>query len=109
MTPIEEYVLRNGGWVQAAELVRLFNIRPRDLRSRHDKPGICSDFAISSNDGFKHVLNASSDEWTEFENRIRAHATAELKRVKQLRKTRLNLAFPKRVHIFETTGQGLLI
>lgn len=110
MTPIEEHLLRHGGWVSASELARLFDLRERDLRSRHDKPGICSDFAISGNDGFKHVLNATPAEWTQFEERLRAHATSELRRVKNLRRVRLNLSFPRSSHIFETkTGQGLLI
>jgi hypothetical protein len=110
MTAIEEHLLANGGWVSAAELARLFNVKERELRSRDEKPGICSSFAISGNCGFKHVRHATATEWSHFESRMRSHAIAELVRVKNLRAARGRQTTPAPRHAFETTtGQGLLI
>lgn len=105
MNAIEEYLLRRGGWVSAAELARLFSVKQRELRTRDDKPGLCSNFAISGNAGFKHVRKATDQEWRHFEARLRAHGIAELARVKRLRIARQDRPQSR----FETaTGQGLL-
>lgn len=110
MNWIEEYLLADGGWVSAYELARLFNITERELRSRNDKPGICSHFAISGNNGFKHVKHASDVEWSRFESRLRSHAISELIRVKHLRAARRRQTASTSQHVFETsTGQGILI
>jgi hypothetical protein len=110
MTSIEEHLLQDGGWVSAAELARLFNVTERDLRTRNEKPGICSDFAISGNCGFKHIRHATHAEWTHFESRMRSHAISELVRVKSLRAARHRQTASTPQHIFETTtGQGLLL
>lgn len=85
MTSIERHLLNHGGWVSVAELCRLFQIRARDLRTRDETPGICSDFAISGNAGLKHIDNATEGEWKHFESRLRSHGIGELQRVKRLR------------------------
>jgi hypothetical protein len=82
---IERYLLDRAGWVSTDELCQAFGLRDgRVLRSVGDSPGLCSGFAISGNDGFKHVENATSAEWLRFKHRLRRHGIAELVRVHKL-------------------------
>lgn len=81
---IEEYLIKRGGWVKAAELEEAFGIRERALRQLGKKPGLCTDFAISLSDkGFKHISLATTAEWLHARNAERRAAIARLRRVKR--------------------------
>ncbi len=83
---IEEYLLEapGDGWVKSKILCARFGIHDRQLRKVGDQPGLCSDFAISSDRGFKHVTKASKGEYLRFKHRLRKHAIAEMVRVRNL-------------------------
>jgi hypothetical protein len=75
---IEKHLLEAHGWVTAASLAMTFGIGERALRAINGKPGLCSEFAISGNKGFKHVQYATDAEFTRADRRVRKHAIGEL-------------------------------
>lgn len=86
---IERYLLDRADWVSTEELCRVFALQDdRPLRSIGDTPGLCSEFAISGNQGFKHIAMASQEEWLHFKHRVRKHGIAELVRVRKLDRRR---------------------
>jgi hypothetical protein len=87
---IEQYLLTapGEGWVKSAELCERFAIVERQLRGMGDKPGLCSEFAISGDKGFKHVQTASKSEYRRFKHRMRKHAISELVRTRNLDRLR---------------------
>ena len=85
---IEDYLFYHGDWVATENLVYVFNIDPRQLRSNGSQPGLCSDFAISGPRGFRHILKCTDQEWNFFEARIRTHGLSELHRVSVLKQKR---------------------
>lgn len=91
---IDEFLLRQGGWVDSDALCLVFHVDPRELRATGDTPGLCSSFAISGPRGFRHIHNATEEEWHHFESKMRKHGIAELVRVKNLRQKR-NTAKPQ--------------
>ncbi len=104
---IELYLLMKADWVSSRELCQRFNVSERKFRSSNGHAGLCSDFAISGDKGFKHVRHATASEFDDFVSRIRSHGIAELTRVRVLRQTRSNIqsghpAFEK------FSGQGML-
>lgn len=106
---IEAHLLERRGWVTGAELQKEFGISDRALRALDGKPGLCSEFAISGNKGFKHVKYASDDEFTRADKRVRKHAIGELigARLRKRYRQRLLTAPPKPV--FErATGQAVM-
>lgn len=87
-TEIESFLRRRGEWVATDELCLIFHVEPRELRTREDKPGLCSDFAISGPRGFRHIAACTDAEWRQFAERIHAHGAAELRRISTLRMKR---------------------
>jgi len=88
---IEQYLLTapGEGWVKGSELAKRFDLRSdRVLRKVGDQDGLCSDFAISSDKGFKHITRASTREWLAFKHRMRNHAIAEMVRTRNLDRRR---------------------
>lgn len=82
---ISEFLFKCSGWVRARELASIFNCDERELRGdlsplRH--------VAISGNDGYKHIMNATNDEFAHWKNRIRGHALSELNRVSIMERIR---------------------
>ena len=116
---VEKYLLDRGDWVSTAELCSAFGLPDdRPLRQIGEMPGLCSGFAISGNNGFKHVALATRFEWLHFKHRVRRHGIGELVRVRDLDRRRQNVVRhilrpppnPARaLLIFERdTGQALL-
>jgi len=99
---IEAWLLAQRGWVDSDALCVVFHVDARELRATGDAPGLCSHFAISGPRGFRHIANATEEEWIHFHARMRAHGINELRRVKALRlrraaalaKPQLELALP---------------
>jgi len=85
---IEAYLLADRGWVPCRKIETLFDVRERALRGLDGRPGLCSDFAISSNKGLKHVTLASRAEWLHCKHRLRRHGINELVRVSTLDRRR---------------------
>ena len=87
---IEQYLLSapGEGWAKSAELCDRFGISERQLRKVGSQDGLCSDFAISSDKGFKHIARASTREWLAFKHRMRGHAIAEMVRTRNLDRRR---------------------
>ena len=85
---IEVFLERRKCWVTADELCLIFHVEPRELRTREGQPGLCSVFAISGPQGFRHIHHCTDEEWEQFRNRMRGHAISELTRVSNLRKKR---------------------
>ena len=106
---IERFLLERRGWVTASELEKEFGINDRALRALDGKPGLCSEFAISGNKGFKHVRYATDTEFDRSYQRSRKHAIGELigARLRKRYRQRLLTAPPKPV--FErSTGQAVM-
>ena len=87
---IETYLLKASGWVSASVLAVEFQVDEREFRSTDGKPGLLSGFAISGNQGFRHVKLCTAEEWDRFYWRIRRHGIGELVRVRRLRDARRN-------------------
>jgi hypothetical protein len=108
-TKIEQFLFANPRWVKSEELAERFGIRPRVLRALGEKPGICSEFAISSDKGFKHVKHATESEFLHFYRRVRRHAIAELVGARRRRRYRERLLTEKPPPLHETvTGQEVM-
>lgn len=114
MTPlakqIEKHLLEAKGWVPAWQLMQTFGIGERGLRAIDGKPGLCSEFAISGNKGFKHVQYASDAEFTRADRRVRKHAIGELigARLRRRYRNRLIESKPPPMHE-KATGQGVML
>ena len=110
-TEIEGYLLDARRWVPAAELCERFEVPERGLRALGDQPGLCSLFAISGDQGFKHVAHATDQEFDRAYARLRSHGLAELVRARRLKRRRAELhakvTRPPAV-VEKTTGQVLL-
>jgi len=106
---IEQFLLANHRWVKSEELCDRFGIRPRELRALGDRPGLCSEFAISGDKGFKHVRHATAEEFNRAYRRARQHGIAELIGARRRRnyRNRLLAEKPKPVHEL-ATGQGVM-
>jgi hypothetical protein len=112
---IESYLLTvpGEGWVKSAEICDRFALRnDRALRGVGDSPGLCSDFAISSDKGFKHITRATTREWLAFKHRMRNHAIAEMVRTRNLDRRRAQVirTVARPAFTFQKdTGQGVLL
>ncbi len=103
---IEAHLLAARGWVSSERLCELFNLaNDRPLRAHGDKPGLCSDYAISGKRGFRHVAHATQEEFESATGRKRRHALSELVHVRRLRANR-QLALQR---FDPATGQGVLL
>jgi len=111
---IEQYLLTapGEGWVKSAALCERFAIAERQLRKVGDQDGLCSDFAISSDKGFKHIARASTREWLAFKHRMRNHAIAEMVRTRNLdrRRSQVIRTIQRPAFTFQKdSGQGVLL
>lgn len=106
---IELFLLERRAWVSCAEICARFNVPERSLRQDGAKPGLCTEFAISSSThGLKHIAYASTEEWLHAKHTLCREAFARLRRVKSLRAVRARTATIERAGLFEPdTGQGL--
>lgn len=106
---IEAYLLEQRAWVPVGLICQRFGLKERRLRGLDGKPGLCSEFAISSDHGLKHVAVATTAEWIEFKHRLRKHGINELIRVASLGKRRAQVTRQTRCFVSEKdSGQGLL-
>jgi hypothetical protein len=88
---IEQYLLDapGEGWVKGSEIAARFDLRSdRVLRKVGDAPGLCTEFAISGNKGFKHIDRATPGEFDEYYCRERKHNIAGLVTLRQKRNRR---------------------
>ena len=85
---VDAFLLSRQGWVSASVLCEKFYLHPRELRASEGKPGICSNFAISGNAGFRHINCCTDAEWEAFRERLTAHGLAEIDRVTTLQSKR---------------------
>lgn len=106
---IEKHLLEARGWVKSFDLQIKFGVGERQLRALDGKPGLCSEFAISGNKGFKHVRYATDAEFTRSYQRARKHAIAELvgARLRKRYRERLVSVKPPPAHE-RATGQGVM-
>lgn len=107
---IERFLLERGDWVKADEICARFGVDERRLRQMYDRPGLCTAFAISlSNQGFKHVALATTEEWLHAKHAAKREAIARLRRIKTWQANRRSTAtICKRLLIEIDTGQILL-
>ncbi len=106
---IEKHLLEARGWVTSWELQSKFGIAERAFRALDGKPGLCSEFAISGNKGFKHVQYATDAEFERSYQRARKHAIAELVGARLRKRYRDRLIAPKPPPVHErATGQGVM-
>jgi len=111
---IENHLLAapGNGWIKSSELCSLFDIKERQLRAVGDRSGLCSDFAISGDKGFKHVSRATPAEFLRCKHRLRRHAIAELVRARNLDRLRAQSIRTIKRPAFtyqKDTGQGVLL
>jgi len=88
---IESYLLSapGSGWVKGKELAKHFDLRSdRALRKMGNKPGLCTEFAISGNKGLKHIDRATPGEFREYYARERKHSLSALVTLRQKRTRR---------------------
>jgi hypothetical protein len=114
MSSIEHYLLLRDRWVPASEITSTLHVDERDLRARDGKPGLCSNFAISGRQGYKHVKYATEEEWAACDAHLRSHSIAQLERLANLRTCReahLNNTHSTEAqgHTFDRAGQGQLL
>jgi len=89
-TAIAAYLLRAPGWVSASGLAAVFGVDKRAFRQTKDKPGLCTECAISNTKrGYKHFLNATQDEFLHHYRAQRKHAIREMIRVRNQSRERL--------------------
>jgi hypothetical protein len=106
---IEAFLLDNHRWVKSDEICQKFEVRPRQLRALDDQPGLCSEFAISGDKGFKHVAHATPDEFHRSYRRSRKHGIAELIGARRRRRYRERLLIEKPPPLHErVTGQAVM-
>lgn len=106
---IEEWLLERADWVAAAEIETAFGVKERELRATDGAPGLCTAFAISGNRGYRHVENATNEEFAHFYARERGGGIGRLVRARRLKRRRENVLVPKPSPPPETVaGQYLL-
>lgn len=108
---IELHLLRAGGWVPGSTLALLFDVSERELRRDGNRPGLCSGFAIShTRRGFRHVKNATAEEFEEADRRVRKHARSEFYGAQQRKRYRARLLTepPPEPAIEIATGQAVM-
>jgi hypothetical protein len=111
---IEQYLLiaPGDGWVKGSDLAARFDLRSdRVLRKVGDHPGLCTEFAISGNKGFKHIARATTSEFDEYYSRERQHNISGLVTLRQKRNRRHAILKSVRRPEFtceKDTGQGVL-
>lgn len=106
---IEAFLVSQHRWVKSDELCQRFGIRERALRAIDGKPGLCSEFAISGDKGFKHVKHATDDEFRRADQRSRKHAIGEFVSARLRRRYRQRLLSVRPPPIHEaTTGQVVM-
>jgi hypothetical protein len=114
MTPlaesIENFLLTERRWVSAEELSARFGVRDRQLRDdrQSGRLGLCTEFTISGNEGYKHFRNATDAEFERFAARNDSHSFRQLNRTLRLRRARES-ARTGQPPFEKFTGQGLLI
>lgn len=112
---IEQYLLTapGDGWVKGAEIAARFDLRSdRVLRKVGDAPGLCTEFAISGNKGFKHIARASKSEFDDYYARERQHNISGLVTLRQKRRRRETIIKTIKHPSFQfhkDTGQGVLL
>jgi hypothetical protein len=108
---IEGYLLRAGGWVSSRDLQLVFGISERALRRDGNQPGLCSEFAISGVKGFRHVKNATDEEFSESYRRARKHGIGELvgARKRKAYRERLLTTPPPEPVLEIATGQAVML
>lgn len=112
-TKIEAYLFEREGWVLAAELEERFDVNERAFRSTGRRPGLCSEFAISGDKGFRHIAHATDAEFSRCYTRLRGHGLGELVHARKLLRKRYAVCTVRAsapVFTFErATGQGVLV
>lgn len=108
---IEIFLLANNQWISTQTLCDRFQINERSLRASGNQPGLCTDFAISGNKGFKHIRHATFEEYQSAHKRILSHLRHEAARLRSWRIARHNQVTKAQTSFtFEKhTGQGLLL
>jgi hypothetical protein len=109
---IEAFLLEARDWVPGKVLCAQFEINERQLRQVGDQSGLISDFAISSDKGFKHVSKASRTEYLRFKHRLHRHGISELRRVRGLDQRRSNTTKTIKRPAFKferDNGQGVFL
>lgn len=107
---IEAYLLENPRWIKSEEICSRFDIRQRQLRALGDRPGLCSEFAISGDKGFKHVRHATAEEFNRSYRRSRTHGINELVGARRRKRYRDRLLTSKPPPMHErSTGQAVML
>ncbi len=109
---IENHLLQVGCWVTSAEICERFDVSERQLRQVGSRAGLCSEFAISGDKGFRHVEKATPAEWRRFKHRLRKHAIGELVRTMNLdkRRNQVTRQIRRPAYTYQPdTGQGVLL
>ena len=88
---IERWMLHTHLWSGCDHIAVLFGTRKRNLRQRGSKPGLCSDYAISSDLGLKHVTRATVEEYREWRHAEWRHVFARIRRLRKMDKRRRNV------------------
>jgi len=110
---IETFLLAADRWVTSREICEAFDLPDdRVLRGVRNNPGLCTRFAISGNQGYKHIALATTTEWHHYYAREREHNIRALVnlRDKRRRRRQMTRAVKRPATIFEKdSGQALLL
>jgi len=106
---MERYLLESSSGVQTWQLCGAFGVSERDLRAKGSDPGLLTGIAISTGSGYVHVSKASREDYIEWKHRIRKHAIAELRRVRETDMARSNVLRRGATGRYEAdSGQGVM-
>jgi hypothetical protein len=109
-TEIENWLRDIKGWVPDAIICQTFQVNERRLRWDRGKPGLLSVCAIShSQKGFKHVANATDEEFAECDKRDRKSCASRyiaLRKRRVYRRNQVRLVPPPICELH--SGQRLL-
>lgn len=110
---IEAYLFAAIGWVKGEDMAAHFQVNERAFRSTGRRPGLCTEFAISGDRGFRHVAHATDSEFARAISRMRKHGLGELVHARRLRCKRHAVLASRATppsYVFErATGQGVLL
>lgn len=105
-----KHLLENPRWIRAQDICVRFEICQRKLRALGDRPGLCSEFAISGDKGFKHVRHATTVEFNRSYQRSRTHGINELIGARRRKRYRDRLLTSKPPPMHErATGQAVML
>lgn len=81
---LEQFLFEAADWVPCKVLAARFAIAERAFRADGERNGLLEEFAVSGEQGFKHIRHCTRDELRQARHRIRRHWLSELRKERRL-------------------------